>query len=82
MELTKKRRRKVAEYSPKNMPEVTIRFFYEPGQATTFYDPGYDPVVEIQEIEINGDVVSDCLYEALLLTFGEDWEKQIIEEGQ
>jgi len=64
-------------YTPKNMPEVSVWFHFEPAE----YERGFQvqpPDIEILHLEINGDVVSDALEEHLIETFGDDWCQEII----
>ena len=68
------------EYTPKDMPEITVIYDYQPEE----WDRGCRVCpanVEILHLEINGDVVVGILEDYLIETFGDTWEEEII-DGQ
>ena len=70
----------MSRFTPKNIPEITIIFnVTDPRQKLTFHQPGYPPEVEIINIKINGDYVSECLYDILIDRCEEEWVKEILD---
>ena len=70
----------MAEYTPRNMPEITVEFDYSPAEDQTRWDPGCPAEVEITEIRINEELISEDLKEDLIDLFGEEWETDIIDQ--
>ena len=66
------------DFRPKNFPEIEIDYNYIPGQKQTFEDPGFEPEIEFEEIKIAGQPVGDELYHHFVSTFGNAWEREIL----
>ena len=69
----------MSEYTPKNMPEVTILFDFTPGEATTWHNPGWPDKVYITDVQIYGEPVSVDLFKGLMEQFETGWKNEIIE---
>ena len=65
-------------FYPKNFPELEVYYNYFPGQKQTFEDPGFEPEIEFEEIEIAGHPISDELYHHFVSIFGKAWEREIL----
>jgi len=62
------------EYTPKDMPEVTVIYDYQPEE----WDRGYRVCpagVEITDIKVNGETVSGKVGDLLIETYGDTWEE-------
>lgn len=57
---------------PKELPDLEV--YYD----MTAEDPGNEPSVEFSDIEICGTSVSIELYHHFISTFGEKWEREIL----
>ena len=67
------------EYTPEDMPEITVGFEYDPPE----YERGYQalpPDVGIEYILINGSAVSDTLEVHLIETYGDGWCREFVKE--
>ena len=61
-------------YTPENIPEMEIEYtIVDPGQPTTFYQPGFKPEIEISNIKVNGDYVSEGLFFLLMEQHEGEW---------
>ena len=63
---------------PKELPELEVYYNVIQGQTQTFEDPGFEPEIEWEDIEIFGRPVSDELHHHFISTFGERWEREIL----
>lgn len=53
-------------YTPDNAPEMEIYYKVTPGQAQTFEQPVIHPEIDVCDIAINGDYVSERVYNSLV----------------
>ena len=65
-------------YTPTKIPEMEIEFDFELGQAQTWHQPGYDTEITITNIKINGDYVSEQLFDLLIESAGDKWIDEIL----
>jgi hypothetical protein len=65
-------------YYPKDLPDLEVYYHIHPGQGETFDDPGYEPEVEWEDIEIGGLPISVELHHHFVSQFGKRWEAEII----
>ena len=66
-------------YTPEYIPEMDI--FYRvvsPGQEQTFDQSAVSPNIEIKEIEIHGEGLSEELLDILLDAHEEHWREEIL----
>lgn len=63
---------------PKELPDLEVYYNLMPGQAQTFEDPGFEPEIEWEDIEIAGQSISLELHHHFISTFGTKWERDII----
>ena len=69
----------MSEYTPKNMPEVTVIFDFTPGEAMSRWNPGCRDEAIITDIKIYGEPVSVDLFEGLMKQYETEWTNEIIE---
>lgn len=65
---------------PKELPDLEVYYnITAPGQEQTNDQPGIDPAIEWEDIEIGGFPISDELHHHFISQFGKRWEKEIID---
>lgn len=68
------------EYTLEYAKEIAIEFVeISPAQHLTRYQPGYDQEIEIQNIKINGNDISEWLQSDLLKRHEAEWIKEMLE---
>ena len=69
-------------FTPKSMPEITVKYSIIEGQYGNFNQPATPPEVCIADILIHGKEISYPLYSALLARFQDDWDVGILYESR
>lgn len=68
-------------FYPKKFKKLKVYFNLIGGQKETKTDPGIQPYIEFKEINIyNRVILPEDLESYLIETFGEQWEKEILNE--
>ena len=68
------------EYTPFYMPEVTVLYRVRAGQSESFINPGYPPEIEIDEVLVHENEISELLQSHLLEHHETTWKREIINQ--